>query len=68
MVSPSEQMNLQISWSLLQANVTSSLSLSKHIVSEVTNSIAKPSEEGATWEERNNVFNLAVLVSSDTAM
>lgn len=43
-----EQINLKVSWSLLQANVKSSLSLSKHIVSEVTNFTVKPSEDSAT--------------------
>lgn len=54
--------------SLPQANVKSGLSLSKHIVSEVTNLIGKPSEDKATQEERNNVFKLVLLLSSDTAM
>lgn len=58
----------KISRSLPQANVKSSLSLSKHIVSEVTNLIGKPSEDKATQEERNNVFKLVLLLSSDTAM
>lgn len=58
----------KISGSLPQAIVKSSLSLSKHIVSEVTNLIGKPSEDNATEEERNNVFKLVVLLSSDKAM
>lgn len=38
----------KISRSLPQANVKSSVSLSKHIDSEVTNLIGKPSEVSAT--------------------
>lgn len=38
----------KISRSLPQANVKSSLSLSKHIISEVTKLIGKPSEDSTT--------------------
>lgn len=63
-----EQINLEISRSLLQANVKSRLSLNKHIVSEVRNLIGKPCEDSVTEEERKTLFKLAVLQSADTAL